>query len=258
MSTWVFLRGLTRESRHWGEFPEVFRNTIADAEIVTLDLPGNGSLNRMESPLRVEQMADYCHAEMQARGLSPPYFLLAMSLGAMVAVDWAQHHAEEIAGCVLINTSLRPFSAFHQRLRPGNYPALLKRAVFGGSPVEWEAMILALTSNLAADRPLILDAWVALRRECPVTRRNALRQLWAASRYRVDAKPATPLLILASAGDRLVDPHCSQRLALRWDSDFAEHPDAGHDIPLDDGPWVAKRVRDWLAATSPPASGRAR
>lgn len=258
MSTWVFLRGLTRESRHWGDFPEVFRNTIADAEIVTLDLPGNGRLNRMESPLRVEQMADYCHAEMQARGLSPPYFLLAMSLGAMVAVDWAQHHAEEIAGCVLINTSLRPFSTFHQRLRPGNYPVLLKRAVFGGSPVEWEAMILALTSHLADKRASILDHWVALRRECPVTRRNALRQLWAASRYRVAAKPAVRLLILASAQDRLVNPHCSRRLVLRWDSDFAEHPGAGHDIPLDDGPWVARRVRDWLAATSPSASGRAR
>jgi pimeloyl-ACP methyl ester carboxylesterase len=187
MSTWVFLRGLTRESRHWGSFPEVFRKTIADAEIVTLDLPGNGGLNRMESPLRVEQMAGYCHAEMLSRGLRPPYFLLAMSLGAMVALAWAQRHAEEISGCVLINTSLRPFSPFHQRLRPRNYPVLLKRALLGGSPGEWEATILGLTSNLAEDRASILDGWIALRRECPVSGRNALRQLWAASRYRADA-----------------------------------------------------------------------
>lgn len=257
MSTWIFLRGLTRESRHWGDFPEVFRTTIVDAEIVTLDLPGNGRLNWMESPVRVEQMADYCHTEMSARGLQPPYFLLAMSLGAMVAVAWAKRHAEEIAGCVLINTSLRSFSTFHQRLRPGNYPVLVKRAVLGGSPAEWETTILALTSNRFDNRASILDGWVALRRECPVTRCNALRQLWAASRFRADGMPAARLLILASAGDRLVNPRCSRRLALHWESGFAEHPDAGHDIPLDDGPWVARKVREWLAVTSPSGSGRA-
>ena len=255
MSTWVFLRGLTRESRHWGDFPEVFCKTIADTEIVTLDLPGNGRLNWMESPTRVEQMADYCHTEMSARGLQSPYFLLAMSLGAMVALAWAQRHPRDVAAAVLINTSLRPFSPFHQRLRPKNYPVLLKRAVLGGSPGEWEATILALTSNLAEDRASILDVWIALRGECPVSRNNALRQLWAASRYRVDAKPAARLLILASAQDRLVDPRCSRQLASRWGSAFGEHPAAGHDIPLDDGPWVARQVRDWLAMTPPSGSG---
>ena len=108
MSTWVFLRGLTRESRHWGDFPEVFRKVIGDAEIVTLDLPGNGCLHRMESPLRVEQMADYCHTEMLSRRLKPPYVLLAMSLGAMVALAWAQRHGDEVSGCCLLYTSPSP------------------------------------------------------------------------------------------------------------------------------------------------------
>jgi pimeloyl-ACP methyl ester carboxylesterase len=116
-----------------------------------------------------------------------------------------------------------------------------------------EATILELTSNLAGNRASILDAWIALRGESPVSRRNALRQLWAASRYRIDARPATRLLILASTRDRLVDPCCSRRLARCWESGFAEHPDAGHDLPLDDGPWVARQVRYWLATA--PSSG---
>jgi pimeloyl-ACP methyl ester carboxylesterase len=173
----------------------------------------------------------------------------------MVALAWAQRHAEEISGCVLINTSLRPFSPFHQRLRPRNYPVLLKRALLGGSPGEWEATILGLTSNLAEDRASILDGWIALRRECPVSGRNALRQLWAASRYRADAKPAARLLVLAGTQDRLVDPRCSRQLASRWGSAFGEHAAAGHDLPLDDGPWVARQVRDWLAITLPSGSG---
>jgi pimeloyl-ACP methyl ester carboxylesterase len=251
MSTWVLLRGLTRDSRHWGGFPATLRGTLAAAEIVTLDLPGNGLLNQMESPARVEQMADYCHAEMRARGLPPPYFLLAMSLGAMVATAWAGRHAADIAGCVLINTSMRPFSPFYHRLRPANYPLLIKRAVLGGSPATWEATILGLTSNGCGNPETTLEAWCELRRDCPVTRRNALRQLWAASRYRVDGKPAAPMLILASTQDRLVNPRCSRRLALRWKTDFAEHPVAGHDIPLDDAAWVAEQVRDWIARLSP-------
>jgi hypothetical protein len=35
------------------------------------------------------------------------------------------------------------------------------------------------------------------------------------------------------------------------------HPSAGHDLPLDDGPWVAAQVRDWLTGNLPtPASAR--
>ena len=98
----------------------------------------------------VEEMAEYCRSELRARGIPPPYHLLAMSLGAMVAVAWAADHAQEIRGGVLINTSLRPFSPFYRRLRPRNYPALLKLAFLGGDDREWEQSILRLTSNHAA------------------------------------------------------------------------------------------------------------
>jgi pimeloyl-ACP methyl ester carboxylesterase len=170
-----------------------------------------------------------------------------MSLGAMVAVAWARRHEQEIAGCVLINTSLRPFSPFRRRLRPANYPLLLNRALLGGSAVEWERMILDLTSNRPEDHATLLDAWTTWRQEYPVSRGNTLRQLWAASRFRADRQPAAPLLILASVGDRLVDPDCSRQVARCWQVDYAEHPCAGHDLPLDDGAWVARQVGDWLA-----------
>lgn len=249
MSAWVFLRGLTRESRHWGDFPAIFRSGIPDAEVVTLDLPGNGRLCRMSSPTRVEAIAEHCRADLAALGIRPPYRLLAMSLGAMAAVAWADRHPQEIEACVLINTSLRPFSPFYRRLRPGNYPALLKLALLGGSDDAWESAILRMTSRMAGSRTQILEAWTAWRREHTVSRRNALRQLWAASRYRAPTrKPAVRMLVLAAAGDALVDPRCSRRLARLWRTDFAEHPVAGHDIPLDDGAWVARQVRDWQQA----------
>ena len=250
MSTWIFLRGLTRESRHWGSFPAVFRARIPEAEVVALDLPGNGSLHRMRSPANVAAMAEHCRAELAAQGIRPPYRVLAMSLGAMVAVAWAERHPQEVRGCVLINTSLRPFSPFYRRLRPANYPALLRLSAFGGGAETWESAIFGMTSNLSARRVQTLAAWTAWRNEHPVSRGNALRQLWAASRYRAPArKPCARTLVLASAQDALVDPHCSRRLAQLWHADFAEHPRAGHDIPLDDGVWVVEQVRRWLLAS---------
>jgi pimeloyl-ACP methyl ester carboxylesterase len=247
MSTWIFLRGLTRETGHWGDFPEVFRAEIPDADVIALDLPGNGILNRVRSPTNVAGMAEYCRREVTARGMRPPYHLLAMSLGAMVAAAWAEAHPEELRGCVLISTSLRPLSPFYRRLRPTSYARLIGLTLPGVSAHSREATILRLTSNLAADRGRIVHTWSELRRQHPVSRANALRQLWAASRYRVPAdKPAVPILVLAGAGDALVDPSCSRRLAELWQADLGEHPCAGHDIPLDDGAWVARQVRDWL------------
>ena len=247
MSAWIFLRGLTREARHWGDFPATFRAAIPDARVVALDLPGNGRLYRMSSPLDVEAMAAYCRAELLGRGIQPPYHLLAMSLGAMVAVAWAAQYPREIAASVLINTSLRPFSPFYHRLKPENYAALCKIALQGGDARAWEHLVLRLTSNHPDKHADALDAWIAFRRECPVSRGNALRQLFAASRYLApERKPARPVLILASANDALVNPRCSRRIKLQWGSEIAEHATAGHDIPLDDGPWVAAQVRHWL------------
>ena len=255
MNTWIFLRGLTRESRHWGDFPATFRQALPDAEVHTPDLPGNGSLYRQRSPGDVAELMADVRRQLIARGTPPPYRLLAMSLGAMVAVAWATHHPEEILGCVLINTSLRPFSPFYRRLRPGCYRRLLQLALPGGDAREREGTILALTTRHAGQPEAILRDWSAYRQEFPVTPGNALRQLLAAARYSAPlARPAPPLLILTGRRDALVHTSCSRQLASRWQTAFAEHPTAGHDLPLDAGPWVAAQVGNWLsAAPSPPA-----
>jgi pimeloyl-ACP methyl ester carboxylesterase len=247
MTTWILLRGLMRETRHWGEFPALLREQLAAVEVVALDLPGNGRLHRLRSPLSIVQMAEYCRHELSARDIAPPYHVLGLSLGAMVAVAWGARYPQELHACVLINSSLRRFDPFYRRLRPGAYPALL--TLIGGDVIQQERAILRLTSSRSDAQAAILEAWVAYRRECPVSRRNALRQLIAAARYRAPAsRPAMPVLVLASARDALVHPCCSHHLAELWQASLAVHPDAGHDLPLDDPAWVARQVRAWLAA----------
>lgn len=244
---WVLLRGLTRESRHWGDFARQLGDAFPGAPVICLDLPGNGKLNAMESPPSVEAMADWCHAAVARLGIAAPCRVLAMSLGAMVAVAWAQRHSGDVAAAVLINTSLRPFSPFYQRLRPANYPRLLR--LFGAKPGEreLETAILEMTTRLQPDPAAVIEQWLQWRRQNPVSRRNALRQLLAAARYRAPReRPLERLLLLASARDALVDRRCSLQLAAQWNAHIIVHPAAGHDLPLDDAAWVLAQIERWL------------
>lgn len=245
--SWILLRGLMRDGRHWGGFPEAFAAAMPGARIERVDFPGNGGLHAQASECSVEAMADGCRAELLRRGLQPPYRLLAMSLGAMVVASWASRHPEEVDAAVLISTSLRPFSPPHWRLRPQAWTTLLRLALRPPPAREIERRILRLTSRLRPEAGPLLDDWTAWREQCPVAPANALRQLWAAARYVAPRQPpATRLLLLASARDELVDWRCSQRLAAQWQCPLRVHPQAGHDLPLDDGTWVIEQIRDWL------------
>jgi pimeloyl-ACP methyl ester carboxylesterase len=245
MSTWILLRGLTREIRHWGGFPGQLLAEIPRARVWPLELPGNGELNVLASPATIAGMASFCRAGAARLGAPPPYFLLAMSLGGMVASAWSREHPEEIAGCVLISTSFGRFSPPHHRLRPRSWPALLK-ILLDRSAEGRERRILGLTSGLARDQSQVVAEWAAIRRSRPVSPRNALRQLLAAAAYRAPLAAPVPTLVLAGSGDRLVDPRCSGAIARRWHCPLAIHPEAGHDLPLDDGAWVATEIGRWL------------
>lgn len=249
MTTWVLLRGLMREARHWGEFPILFQNALGAQNIVALDFPGNGRLHAQPSATSVAEMAKNCHTQLRQLGYTPPYNVLALSLGAMVAVAWSELYPAELEKLVLINTSLAPYSPFYQRLRPANYPALIRRLLFGSAD-QRESLILQLTSSLKSHsehKQSILDQWTSYARECPITRANVLRQLLAAARYRAAATaPSSPVLLLAGQQDRLVDAKCSLTLAHHWCCSIRLHPTAGHDLPLDDGAWVSQQVKDWL------------
>ena len=217
---------------------------MPDAEIVELDPPGGGRFYAQRSLLTVQSMVEHARAWLPTQS-APPYHLLGLSLGGMVCLDWAVRHPGEVAACVVLNTSLRPFSAFYERIRPSNYAALL-RVLVGRDVGARETATFRLTSSgeLKSD---IVSAWTRYAQEQPMSRGNALRQLVAAARYRAPAEPPpVPVLVLASAGDRLVDPACSRSLAKAWKLPIVVHPMAGHDLALDDGPWVAAEVKRWL------------
>lgn len=247
MSSWIFLRGLTREARHWGRFPQAFEAAVCGAAVAALDLPGNGQLFERRSPTTAQAMAEYCRAELAQRGVAPPHYLLGLSFGAMVATAWAARHPNEVMGCVLIGTSLGSFSPFYHRLRPPNYQLLLRLAFRRGDVERNERAILDLTSNCRNARAEVLPDWIAYRHQYPVSAPNAMRQLVAALRFRAPRfAPVARILVLCGGADRLVDPRCSQRLAQRWEVPLAIQPQAGHDLTLDDPNWAIQKIQAWL------------
>lgn len=247
--TWILLRGLTREARHWGAFPALLTERSGE-EVLTLDLPGSGEFAALPSPASVAGIVDFLRAQMRAKKLQGPHKLLALSLGGMVATGWAQRYPAEVERLVLINTSMRPFSSVTQRLRPGNWPQLAMLAARWPDGDYAESVIHELTCNASAAREADIAAWLQIRKSAPVTPASAARQLLAAASFScAAATPRCATLVLSSAGDRLVNPVCSTRLAAGWQAKHLQHPWAGHDLPHDDGQWVCSQLDEWLASS---------
>ena len=256
--TWLLRRGLTREARHWGDFASRFATALHEKshdkteDVIALDLPGNGEFHRQRSPASVGHMTDFFRAQIMARGLTSalPVRVFAMSLGAMVATDWALRFPQEIERLVLVNTSFKTFSGPTERLRLNHWPTLAHMALQWRLPEAAPAIehtLHRLTCQETLTRAADVAAWLQIRRDAPVSAANAARQLWAAARYTGGSiAPICPVLVLSSARDALVDPRCSLRLADAWHCAHHTHPTAGHDLPHDDADWVGERVQAWL------------
>lgn len=245
--TWVLLRGLMREQRHWGNFTQQFAQAHPHERIITLDFAGNGALYQQASATSISAMVEQARQQVRQQlqqQVEGNIKLLAISLGGMVAVAWAKRYPHELQRMVLINTSLAPYNPFYHRLRPANYPAIIA-TMLTGTQRQREQLILRLTSHQSntAHAAHLLNDWVRYAQQYPIRRRNILRQLFAAMRYRAPAQaPQVPLLMLAGAKDVLVSPQCSATLAHRWQVELRIHPEAGHDLPLDDSAWVIQQT----------------
>lgn len=244
---WIFIRGLVRESAHWGDFQGAFARTFPEAEVHYLDSPGNGVHHAKPTPFTVSAMADAVRSDAKARGVKRPY-LLGLSLGGMIACDWAQRFPDELAGVVLVNTSFGGYSAPLDRFRLRALPVTLASGRERNLERR-ERNLLGITSNRTDLHDLVAPRFAGIARARPVSKRNAFVQLLAAATFRPSKEPPrVPQLILCGAGDKLVEPSCSRVIARTWNAPLREHPTGGHDLSLDAGPWMIDQISAWLAA----------
>lgn len=244
---WLLLRGLARESSHWGEFVPLLQAGFPEAKITLLDLPGTGIYYRQTSPASIPAIAEQVRNCALERGLlDRPVMLLTVSLGAMVAWQWLQRYPEEVCGAVLINTSFANLSPVYQRIRWQSFGRFLT-LLTPGNVRNRERAIVGLVSNRQDRYDDITEQWTAIQNLRPMGVNNCLRQLIAAATYcPVGNKPKQPVLLLSGQGDRLVAPQCSEAIQNKWQLPLSCHPWAGHDLTLDDGHWVVEQLNAWL------------
>jgi pimeloyl-ACP methyl ester carboxylesterase len=113
MSTnWLLLRGLMREQRHWEGFPARLQQYFPDDGVLLADLPGFGREVQQQSPSRIADITDELRMRWQAERAKGPLRLLTLSLGGMVAIDWASRYPDELSAVVLINSSWQASAPF--------------------------------------------------------------------------------------------------------------------------------------------------
>lgn len=255
---WLLLRGLAREARHWGSFPQDLRAALEvngkAVRVEALDLPGAGRYSEMKSPLTIAGITDFVRDKyldirerQRLNGERPASktFLVAVSLGGMIAARWLERWPDDLAGCVLVNTSFRGVSPVFHRLSP---PAVmhLSRILRTKSEIDRETHVLKMISNRPELHEETAKAWAKFQLERPVSIENFSRQLLAAALFRPTLeKPSCSVLVVGSRGDRMVSPECSTQIANRWQAQFVQHPDAGHDLPLDDPRWLIEQIRSF-------------
>jgi pimeloyl-ACP methyl ester carboxylesterase len=242
---WVFLRGLGRDSRHWGKFPQEFEQK--NRKVLCLDLPGAGDRFEEQSPVSIRLMTAAIRREFLLLKKDFPdadFYLMAQSLGGMIALDWVSRH-RDFKGLVLVNTSVAGVSPVYHRLLPSAALRLV-RIVRERDPVKREMEVLKMISNNTSLHASVASEWADIVRERPVSVKNFASQLLAAATFSPPkTKPKIPVLVLSSKKDKMVSSKCSERLAAKWELPHLQHETAGHDLVIDDPQWVIATINAW-------------
>lgn len=237
---WVILRGLSREKRHWRSFYDLLKANSED--VLALDLPGVGTEKHKKCPLSIKaNTEDLRERWLSIKNDSEEWGLLGISMGGMIALDWAHRYPYDFKRIVVINSSSKDTGANLQRFSLyGWFQTLM--SLSRKSHFDSEKEILKMVSNLKKNDEAILNEFAQISSEAELTMTKIGSQLLASSQFMLPAKIKPPLLILASIKDHLVDVRCSKMMAERLQAQIKFHPTAGHELTLDDPEWCIEKI----------------
>jgi pimeloyl-ACP methyl ester carboxylesterase len=115
-----------------------------------------------------------------------------------------------------------------------------------------EQLILDLCSNHAENSAKIHPHWTKIGIESDMKLPNVLRQLVAGMRFKPKMIPKTPLLVIASAHDRLAHFSCSKDIAGFANAEMilCEDPTVGHAFHVDGPEFLAREIAQWWSKLS--------
>lgn len=245
-STWILLRGLARETGHYGDFVPLARRLLPEANVVPLDFPGTGSRLHEPTPRTIGDLVERLREEARERvDTSVPLFVFGMSMGGMVAMEWADRHPSELSGIVVVASSAGNLSHPLRRFSLRGVAAVARNRLLTKDPFEREARMVRLLMHTRDRYEESVKLWGEIARDRPLTDLAMRTQVRAAAEWRAPAKLNVPALFLVGARDKLVDPSCTIALARHFKTHALIHPDAGHDLTTDAGPWCIDQMKDF-------------
>jgi pimeloyl-ACP methyl ester carboxylesterase len=240
---------LGRSSRFWLGFEHNLRQR---AEVVLVDLCGTGM-----SPSKLGRWSVASHSQdvqqtLDSLGL-PAFHLVAISFGAMVAIDLAGVLAPR---CVS-GTFVAPSSRFtkEQRIRPRALVALAQSLRHRRPRHEGFAHHLVSEAYLK-EHPEIVQIWDALYDTEPFSRLAALGQIAAAAQFGSREsleRLSMPTFFVVSKNDGLVswrNTVVMSQVPPKATLHVYEGP--GHDLPTEVGDDLAARILDFCGSAENP------
>ena len=256
----ILLRGLAREKSHWMDFPSRLVAGLAQLPVTPeqyaislncYDCLGCGEYYQQAVPASISVLTDHLRAqalskEQDCSAVMPKYILVGLSMGGMMALDWAERFPQEVLGVILMNVS-RSQDPLSWRLRPTCWPVLV-RSLFLSSG-DREKTILELVSNNRHNYAKNTQIWRDIQSVRPVSVSSIVKLLVAASKFKSPELLTVPGLVMTSEEDRLVSHRCSENIAQENNWPLIRHVSAGHDLPLDDPEWVVAQIVTWIQDT---------
>ncbi len=241
----ILLRGLGRDARHWGEFPKLIATAMPEFKIHTIDLPGTGEFYDIKSQLSIKAIAEFMDTEASKKNMiSDETYIVGLSLGGMVTAEWSHIRPGKIKKIIMVNSSFSNWSRFYHRLSHKVYYDFI--AMFFMSTKRREETILKIVSSNTEQYEKVSKAWQNLWKTKPFKVSTVIRQLVAASIYKLKNLPQQPVLFLASEQDKLVSPQCYRDIQRHTDWPVISHPTAGHEMPMDEPEWVIEQIKAFL------------
>lgn len=243
----ILLRGLSREARHWHHFEEELFALDSTVKCHYIEYPGSGRRYKEIFPINTQSLLEDINSQIQLiiNNNQGDFYIISISLGGMVVLKYLESFARivNIKKIFLINTSTSDVAPFFWRFQFKVWPNALK-VVFSKNEEIKERLILDFTTNLlsASKKEEISTIYANYAKVFKLSFTNLLRQLLWAARASSPKSITTPILFLTSKKDKLCYYKCSQRLGLKYDQEVLFHDKAGHDLPLDDGKWLAEMI----------------
>lgn len=248
MKNWILIRGLARGAGHWGEFVEKLQMAFPHDKIYFVDVPGNGQLNHIPTPLKVSKFVESFEEQLKKQNFDStlPTYGYSLSLGSMGMVEWARQKPTLFKKIYLSNTSAANFSNIFHRLSV-DAMKLGWRIRFMHSQEEKEIASLEVTTTLSKEKILSdykrsFESMLSFSKTNSASPKNILRQLIAAVTYDFPETPPTEVVLMSGGKDRFVSAQCSKDIENKWHCRHIVKPDAGHDISFQFPDWVIEQI----------------